>query len=133
MYHHLPHRTRHHRPYEPFDTALHHHSTRSTVHAPARQEHTSEAVQRRTTREASQQGNTALDVVLPPTMPRRHARRMPTSEELAERLTDRRRREEARDAIFNARYGCSGWADDHKKVVCIGNLQHLFFQHARYR
>ncbi|KAL3147711.1 hypothetical protein ABBQ32_002454 [Trebouxia sp. C0010 RCD-2024] len=103
MYHHLPHRTRHHRPYEPFDTALHHHSTRSTVHAPARQEHTSEAVQRRTTREASQQGNTALDVVLPPTMPRRHARRMPTSEELAERLTDRRRREEARDAIFNAR------------------------------
>ena len=60
---------------------------------------------RRTTREALQQGITGLDVVLPPTLPRRHARRMPTSEELSERLADRRRREEARDAMFNARYG----------------------------
>lgn len=105
MYHHLPYRTRHHRPYEPFDTALHHHSTRSTAHAPARQEYSSESVHRRTaTTEVLQQGRADLDVMLPPTLPRRHARRMPTSGELAERAADRRRREEARDAVYNARY-----------------------------
>ena len=106
MYHHLPYRTRHHRPYEPFDTALrHHHSTRSTAHAAehARQEHTHEPVHMRPTREAPQQGNTSLDVVQPLTLPRRHFRRVPTNEEMDERLADRRRREEARDAIFNAR------------------------------
>lgn len=105
MYHHLPYRTRHHRPYEPFDSALHHHGTRSNAHAPehSRQERSSESVHRRSNREAPQPADTSLDVVPPSALPRRHLRRAPTNEELAERLADRRRREEARDAIFNAR------------------------------
>ena len=111
MYHHLPYRTRHHRPYEPFDSALHHHGTRSTSHAPehSRQERSNESVHRRSTRAAPQQADTSLDVVLPPALPRRHFRRAPTNEELAERSADRRRREEARDAMFNARYGYFDW------------------------
>ena len=103
VYQSLPYRTRNHRPFEPFDTALHHHSTRSTAHAPepGRQEHGGNAVHRRSTRDTSQQGS--LEVLPPPALPRRHFRRTPTSEELAERIADRRRREEAR-AAYNTRY-----------------------------
>lgn len=103
--HHLPYRTRHHRPYEPFDSALHHHGTRSTSHAPehSRQERSRESVHRHSSREAPQPADTSLDVVPPPTLPRRHFRRAPTNEEMAERIVDRRRREEARDAMFNVR------------------------------
>lgn len=105
MYHHLPYRLRHHRPYETVDTALHHHGTRSTAQAPehSRQERSSESVHRRAVREPPQHVGTSLDAPLPPALPRPHLRRGPTSEELAERLADRRRHEEARSAIFSAR------------------------------
>lgn len=111
MYHHLPYRMRHHRPYEPSDPPLHHHSTRSTIpyephlNQHERYERGLEAVHRPVTREsASQAVELAGPRPPPPVLPRRHVRRAPTNEELAERIAERRRREEARDATFNARY-----------------------------
>lgn len=110
MYHHLPYRMRHHRPYEPSDPPLHHHSTRSTIpyephlNQHERYERGLEAVHRPVTREsASQAVELAGPRPPPPVLPRRHVRRAPTNEELAERIAERRRREEARDATFNAR------------------------------
>ncbi len=104
MYHHLPYRMRHHRPYEPFDTALHHHTTRSSApYEPHRQQDRQEGARpapmhRRVAREPG------LEVQACPPYPGRQSRRVPTNEELAERIAERRRREEARDATFNARY-----------------------------
>lgn len=103
MYHHLPYRMRHHRPYEPFDTALHHHSTRSSApYEPHRQQDRQEVARpapmhRRVTREPALEGHPC------PPYPGRQSRRVPTNEELAERIVERRQREEARDATFNAR------------------------------
>lgn len=100
LYHHLPYRMRHHRPYEPLDTALHPYISRSTApHENPRQDRLEgpvEPTHRRSTREAA---NHRLDAMAPVVIPGRQSRR-PTSEERAERVG--RRREEASDASFNA-------------------------------
>jgi len=54
---------------------------------------------RRVTRES------ALEIPPCPAYPGRQSRRVPTNEELAERIVERRRLQEARDATFNARCG----------------------------
>lgn len=120
MYQAPPFRTRNRRLYEPFDTALHHHSTRSTAHAPepGRQEHGSEAMHRRSTRDAPQQGS--LEELPPPPMPRQHFRRTPTSEE----LSARRRREEARAASYNTRYGAVQAALLVSKNCCVTETEY---------
>lgn len=91
---------RHHRPYEPLDTALHPYISRSTApHENPRQDRLEgpvEPTHRRSTREAA---NHRLDAMAPVVIPGRQSRR-PTSEERAERVG--RRREEASDASFNA-------------------------------
>ena len=107
LYNHLPYRLRHHRPFEPPEADLHHLGPSSSTHpaGPTRQESRrdddSGAVHRRNSRQGAQQGS--LEGLPPPALPRRQSRRVPSNEELAERIAERRRREEARVAAYNTR------------------------------